>query len=535
MITLAAARTEAARSGLDASRFDLLAELATIRIAPADLATAVLRSYLTTAQAQAQATPQGVTPDMFSVLVNLQGDAPGPQQLAEALRRGIIEASGTGPGSTSFVQGIAESRLHNKWAPMIEALSVTLLSVPDAADAVIRNFLSAADGEKLAAQQGIDASTFAVMTHLAGDAPGPQQLAEALRRGAIPAAGTGPDSISFTQGIAEGRLADKWAPVIRALSTLWPTPVQALDATLKGQVTLEQGQALYVQLGGDPQFFDVLYNSQGEAPPPLELIAMTNRGYIPWDGLGADVVSYQQGFHEGHWRNKWEAVYRQFASYLPPPGEISKYLGQGSLTAAQASAYLAQHGMSETLIGAVLESAHLDALSQYRGLSVGTAINAYRAQIMTAAQLTDVLTSLHVLPDGIALLIEYADFERTMQQINNGVTRVRSLYVSRKITESTARDSLTGLGIPAQTIPDIIGIWSLEFAVDVKTLTATEIGQSFSVAAFTQQEAIQELVNLGYTPLDAWAILCIYAKTALPGKPGPGPAAPQAAVIPGTT
>jgi hypothetical protein len=90
MITAAAARTEAARSGMNAGRFDLLAELAAIRLAPADLATAVLRSYLTAAQAQAQATPQGVTPDMFSVMVNLQGDAPGPQQMAEALRRGIV-------------------------------------------------------------------------------------------------------------------------------------------------------------------------------------------------------------------------------------------------------------------------------------------------------------------------------------------------------------------------------------------------------------------------------------------------------------
>jgi hypothetical protein len=535
MITAAAARTEAARSGLTASRFDLLAELATIRIAPADLATAVLRSYLTNAQAQAQATPQGITPDMFSVLVNLQGDAPGPQELAQALRRGIIEATGTGVASTSFAQGIAESRLHNKWAPMIQALSTQLLSAADAADAVVRNFMSAADGARIAAQQGISGADFTIMTHLSGDAPGPQQLAEALRRGAIVETGTGADSTSFTQGIAEGRLADKWAPVIKALAQLWPTPVSALGATLKGQVTLEQGKALYERLGGDPEFFQILYDSEGSAPTPLELIEMTNRGYIPWDGTGPDVTSYAQGFKEGPWRDKWDPVYRKFAVYLPPPGEIEHYLEQGSISAAQASSYLAQHGMDETIIGAALESAHLAALSQYRGLSVGTAINAYRGQIITADQLTDILTSLHVLPDGISLLIEYADFERTIAQVNNGVTRIRSLYVSRKITEDTARDALTGLGIPAPTIPDIIGIWTLEFSVNVKTLNGPEIAQAFSYGAFTQPEAIQELVNIGYTPLDGWALLCIYAKGTLPDKPGPGPAAPVAQAVPGTT
>jgi hypothetical protein len=535
MITAAAARTEAARSGLNAGRFDLLAELAAIRLAPADLATAVLRSYLTAAQAQAQATPQGVTPDMFSVMVNLQGDAPGPQQMAEALRRGIVEATGTGAASTSFAQGIAESRLHNKWAPMIEALSVQLLSAADAADAVVRNFMSAADGARIAAQQGVTAADFTTLTHLAGDSPGPQQLAEALRRGAIAQDGTGAASTSFEQGIAEGRLADKWAPVIKALSTLWPTPVSALGATLKGQVTLEQGKALYEKLGGDPQFFQILFDSEGSAPTPLELIEMSNRGYIAWDGTGPDVTSYAQGFKEGPWRDKWAPVYQKFAAYLPPPGEIERYLEQGSITATQAAGYLAQHGMDATITGAALESAHLAALSEYRGLSVGTAIAAYRGQIITAENLRDILASLHVLPDGVELLIEYADFERTIAQVNNGVNRVRSLFVNRKITLDTARDALTGLGIPAQTIPDILGIWELEFSVNVKTLSGIEISQAFSYGAFTQSEAIQELVNIGYTPLDGWALLCIYAKGTLPDKPGPGPAAPVAGAIPGPT
>jgi hypothetical protein len=535
LMTLAAAETEAAKSGVSPSRFQLLNDLAKVRIAPADLATAVLRDYISLDQAQAQALPQGYSADDFGVMVDLAGDAPGPQELAQALRRGIIEANGTGPGSTSFVQGISESRLRNKWAPMIDALSQQLLSAPDAADAVIRNFLSLADGEKLASEQGIDAATFAVMTHLAGDAPGPQQLAEALRRGAIPAEGTGAESTSFTQGIAEGRLADKWTPVIRALSLIWPTPVDALNATLKGQVTLDQGKALYTQLGGDPQFFQVLYDTQGEAPSPLELIEMTNRGYIPWDGLGPDVVSYEQGFHEGHWRNKWEPVYQKFAAYLPPPGEIARFLEDGSITAAQASDYFAQHGMNDTVIAAQLESAHLAALSEYRGLSVGTAIDAYKAQIITADQATEVLASLHVLPDAITLLLEYADFQRTFAQINNAVTRVRSLYVTRKITLDTARDSLTALGIPAQTVPEIIAVWSLEFSVEVKTLTGEQIALAFLYGAFTQEQAQQELVNIGYTPLDGYALLCAYTKSTLPNPPAAGPPPPLSAVIPGTT
>jgi hypothetical protein len=102
-----------------------------------------------------------------------------------ALLRGIIHSAGDGPQTASFVQCIREGRLADKWAPMIRELSKAVLSPPDAASAVVRNFMTAAAGQEVAAQSGVDASTFETMVHLSGDAPGPQQLAEALRRGAI--------------------------------------------------------------------------------------------------------------------------------------------------------------------------------------------------------------------------------------------------------------------------------------------------------------------------------------------------------------
>jgi hypothetical protein len=191
--------------------------------------------------------------------------------------------------------------------------------------------------------------------------------------------------------------------------------------------------------------------------------------------------------------------------------------------------------MDERVISAFLESAHLAALSQYRGLSVGVAIDAYKALVITAAQLRDILASLHVQPDAADLLIEYADFQRTFAQINSAVSRVRSLYTARKITTETARDSLTVLGIPAVTIPDMIDIWSLEASVDVKTLSAAEIAKAFLHKIMTQDEAMTELVNIGYTPFDAWVWLSVELKAALPNKPTPGVPAPLGAVIPGVT
>lgn len=630
LMSEANAKAMAAKSGMPASSFELIRQAAAVRLPPADLATAVLRSYLSQDDANKQALPQGYTPEMMTVMGDLAGDAPGPDQLAEALRRGIIKRTGHGAKSTSFNQGIAESRLHNKWAdmvseltravispadaadaalrhaldygdaekqaalsgvepglfatmvdlaghgpstgelvtglrrgelhrdgtgtravsyeqglaeaglhpkwgPLLERLSAVLLSPPDAADAVVRNFIAREAGEDLAGRQGVDAATFETMTHLAGDAPGPQQLAEALRRGAIHDQGKGPKSTSFTQGIAEGRLADKWAPVIRELSKLWPTPVDALDALLKGAFDEDEAVKLYERLGGDKQFFDWLYFSQGEAPSPLELIGMANRKFIKWDGVGKKEVTYQQGFHEGRWRNKWEPVYRKFAEYLPAPETVVTLLKDGVLTSEQAAPIFASHGMTKEMVQAYLDEAHVMALSDYRGATTTLVLNAYYAQLIGAGDAATILESLHVTKSAIQLMLSYEDIQRAFAQVNTAVSRIRTLYAARKIKLSTARDSLARLKIPASQIGPIIDAWQVENSISVKPLTEAQIADAFVYDIISEQEAMTELGNIGYTPFDAWVVLSIKVKGPLPDKPAIGPAPPQGAVIPGVT
>ncbi len=535
LITEAHAAAESRASGIAPDRFAILRELATVRISPADLAEAVLRSYMTVAAAEAEAAPQGVDPARLRILADLAGDAPGPQDLAVALRRGIITRLGRGPASTSYEQGIAETRLHDKWGPVLEKLSVAVLSPPDAASAVVRNFLARGEAETIAAKSGVDQKTFATLTHLAADAPAPGELATALRRGVVPAAGTGPASTSFAQGIAEGRLADKWAPVIKALAQEWPTPTAALEALLKGQLTRDQAIRLYERLGGDPEFFDLLFHTQGEAPTPLELIAMANRGFIPWTGTGAGTVSYEQGFHEGRWRNKWEPVFRRFAEYVPPESTVVTLLARGAITQREAAAELAKQGMTPALITAYLDEAHTEALSEYRGLSVSAALDAFKARIIGEKDATVILEALHVTPAAVKLLLAYADIQRAFAAVGTALRRVQSLFAARKITAATARQSLIRLQIPAASVEGIMSAWELENSVSVRVLTEAQIVDAWEFKVLTEAEALTELGNLGYTPFDAWLLLSLKAKAPLPGKPKPGPAGPQAQVIPGTT
>ena len=531
----AEAAAEAAKSGTDAERFATLLKLAQVRLSPADLAEAVLRSYLGEAEAAAEARKQGVTPDRFDTLKLLAGDGIGPQQAAEARRRGYIKAKGKGPDSTSYEQAIAESRLHNKWGDALFKLTQALLSPPDAASAVVRGFLGKAEAEALAALSGVDADTFATMVQLAGDAPSPTELSVALRRGLIPENSGSPDKPGFVQGIEQGRLANKWIDMIKGLAQEWPTPTDALEARLVGQVTTEVSKDLYARFGGDPTYWQLLYDTRGEAPTPLELGVLANRGDILWNGLGPGETSFSQGFHEGRWRNKWEQAYRNLAKFRSPESTIVLFLSHGVINDEEASDELAKLGMDQPTIARYIDEAHLEAFSEYRGATVNTILAAYHAQLITRDQAVAILTALHVDERAAAILLELQDINRAFEAVNNALSRIRTLYASRKITLETVKRELATLGIPPAQIPGIVQSWQVENSVSVKVLTQAEITDAFKLEFLTEAEALSELENLGYSPFDAWILLSLKEKALVSGKPAQGPPPIQDQVTPGTT
>lgn len=542
LLDRAAGEADAGRGGIDAGRFATMVELTRPRLSPAELAEARLRSYLSAADAQTQADPQGYDPAMMATLTGLAGDAPGPDVMARALRRGLVPHHGAGLDVVSYDQGIAESRLHNKWGPLLFELTRVLLSPPDAASAVVRNFLASEQAIRLAEAQGVDAATFATMVHLSGDAPGPQQLAEALRRGLIPAAGAGPESTSFRQGIAEGRLADKWAPVIEGLAKLWPTPSDALTAQLKGQVSPAEGKALYERLGGDPQFMGWLLDSIGDSPTPLEAALMAARGVIPVHGIGPDVTSYDQAVRESRYKDKWAQVYRHLAEHIPAPSTVVTLLAHRQIDHAAAQQLLSQNDVRPDITAAYLGEAEYTAISDYRGLTESAVIDMYANHLIGRADAVPVLGALHVTEQAAELLLDYADMRYAIDSVNRSVQRIATLLAGRKIGVVAARDALLTLKIPPATVDEVITQLLAQAQASVKILTESQIVDAWYYTVFdpadlahNQAIAQAELEAIGYTAYDAYVVLSVKAKGPLPNPPARLTAAPLPAVTPGVT
>jgi hypothetical protein len=442
-----------------------------------------------------------------------------------------------------FIWGLLNQVISTAGAPALTLLAnkvnaahpVVPLAPPDLADSVVRNYMPLGQAEAEAALSGMNSERFALTVHLHGDAPAPGDAAIALRRGLIPEHGTGVDAVSFDQAIREGRLADKWIAMMKGLAKEWPSPVDALQAELEGQISHDEAIALYEKLGGDIQFYTWLFNSRGNAPTPVEALEMANRGIIPWDGTGPQATTYQQAFLEGPWRNKWEGPYRQLGAYVPPESTVSTLLAHGVIDDKTAAEWFSKSGMDAKTAAAFVAEAQTEALSDYRGLTIGTVLDMYYAQMIAAGDAKTILTALHVYPRAADLLLSYVDLRRAISAVTKAVSKIGTLYVGRKITKQTARQSLGSLKVPDAEANAIIADWDLEASINVKTLTGSEIVDAAFIGALTEDEAITELQNIGYTPFDAWVLLSIKAKAPLPGKPTPGAAAATGTVVPGVT
>jgi hypothetical protein len=380
---------------------------------------------------------------------------------------------------------------------------VVPLSVADAVDAAQKGHVTPDQAAAEALLAGISRERFDILLAAAQAPPAPQELVVALRRGLIPEHGEGSASTSFDQGIREGALGIKWVDVVKGLATELPSPVDALQALLEGQIDADTGKALYEKFGGDPAYFEMLFNTRGSAPTPLEASEMANRGIIPWDGSGPDVTSYEQAFLEGPWRNKWSGPYRQLAEWRPTVREVVALVKNGSVDDATALKLFKQLGATDEMAAIQLADAHHEKVAPERDLTVSTIKALYQDGLIDQTEAGTLLGALNYSAESVAFLIDVWDFQVLQAKVRSAVSKVHSLYVAHKIDAAAAGRTLDGLGVPATGKAQMLAVWTLERDANVQTLTAAEIVDAVFYSIIDIPTGIGRLIQLGWQPEDA--------------------------------
>lgn len=430
-------------------------------------------------------------------------------------------------GEQLLVWGVLNQLISAAIAPAVSDITqavnsldaVSPLSPQELAAAVNRQFISASEGASEAAKSGIGLGRFAQLVDLAGDAPAPGLLAEALRRQIIPEAGTGADAVTFDQGIAEGNLRPKWTDMVKQLSISIPSIAEVMNAWLEGQIDETEANRRYLEAGGDPTWFQTSYNANGSAPTPMEALEMLNRGLIAETGTGPESTSYEQAFLEGPWRNKWEPAFRGLGIYVPPARTVTAMLKEGSVTSAQALAYFRAGGLSAETAAQYLAAASHTATAAQKELSQSQTIALYEDKLITRDEAHTELVALKYSPGDATLLLELADAKAAASATKSATTRIRTLYLAGHDDAATALSALHALGVPDDSATALLAVWDLERIASTKTLSAGQVESALYYGIIDQPTAQARLVAMGYTPHDAWIALSVRMHGAQPDEP----------------
>jgi len=337
-------------------------------LTPAELADMVVRNILPHDQAAEFATESGTSTEDFQRLVQSAGEPPSLTEAIELLRRGLIDRHGTGPGSTSFEQIIAESRMYTKYTDAVLALGDTPLSPSDAVDAVVESQIPFDQAAHEAFLSGINADRFQILVNTRGNPPAPGELLSLWKRGVIPLRGTGPDVLSVQQGIAEGATKNKW--------------------------------------------FDALTQLAAYLIPPRSVVAMVRDGALSDDaalaelaksGLTADQAAAYVA--EGH-HIKTQATRELTVSSIVALYQ-DRLIDRGQATSMlEAVRYTAEDAAFE------LDIADFKALESKVRSAVSKVQSLYVAHKIDAATATQTLSGLNVPQDGVNQLLEIWGLER---------------------------------------------------------------------------------------------------------------------------
>lgn len=192
-------------------------------LSPADWALAALRKNVTTDDAASGAAMWGLSESDFNTLMLNTGEPPGTMMLLEAYRRGFID-------EPTLQKGILQSRVRDEWIPTLEKLRYAPMSTAAAANAVVRGYLSYADGASIAQQNGLEPEHWQYVYRSNGRPPSHTQLAELYLRGIVSKA-------QFEQGIRESDIKDKYISDVFDLRVKFLPLFEARTLLNAGEIT----------------------------------------------------------------------------------------------------------------------------------------------------------------------------------------------------------------------------------------------------------------------------------------------------------
>lgn len=364
------------RNGMPEQFASAWRQMKTIPISIADAALAVLRGNMTLAEGERIAVEWGYTAQSFGVLVGNTGEPPGLMQLLEGYRREFIDKA-------TLEKGILQSRYRNEWIPLLEQLRYSPMTVSDAVRAVVQGQLSEAQGQKYAAENGLDPSQFPIMVATDGNPLSRTEMMSLYHRGLATKA-------QVDQASTESRLKNKYTQLAFELGTTLLEARQLGTMVTNGVITQQEAIAKAMQRGYSQADATILIAEATAAKvktytnremAAVELLYENNA--ISMSDLQA--MATQLGYNADEITAIGNAAeFRREEKSLATAISAgkTKFIGH-HLTTEEASAYLASAGVPTAQAQTLLELWTVERSANVRTLTEAQVIHAMKKSIIT--------------------------------------------------------------------------------------------------------------------------------------------------------
>jgi hypothetical protein len=397
-----------------------------------------------------QAAGAGTSERELAVLTQLAGNPPGPMELLEMWRRGIIT-------ETAVDRGIREGRTKTKWTSAFKALYRPLLTPGVITNLRLRGWIERDDANARLADFGYTEADGDAMYHASGRPMAPTQAYNAFFRKAPSPTGSGDfTEQDFYDAVKRSDIRPEYGPALWAIRYAYPSLFQLRGIVQSGAVTRDQ--ALFI---------------------------LEQERYPEW--LRAPLVD--------SWLTGATAGTRDLTA-----AEWDADFEGGYITETQYRAKLTSLGFSDALVDAKVALGDARRVRSARNARVNRIRASYVGHKITRDEAVAALQQTAVRPAARDLLIAEWDGERAVNVQTLTAAEVRAAYKRGTFTLAQARAELVERGYRVEDADVYLGLAA-------PRLSTREILTALRHGTITEATALEQLRALGYTLEQAYELL----------------------------
>lgn len=367
------------------------------------------------------------------------------------------------------------------------------LSPAEAALAVVKGAAGHDAMADEARYAGMTRDIFNGLVTITGEPPGPQQLAEALRRGYI-------DQERFEHGIRQSRVRNEWVDVMTRLRYAPPSPGQVLAGAIEGHLSEGDARRRLAEAGIDPENYPWLFETAGRPPGIQELIELWRRG-------DTDQATVEQAIRESDIKTKYVPTILKFRRHVPPARTVVAMLREGAIDDGKARQLLEANGVMGTDADDMIRGAHSGRARDVKEVTAAEALAAYTEGLIDRGSATAQLVALHYSGAAADELLNLSDRRRENHLKAATAARIRANYVAHKIDRQTAMGHLDAAGMDSATRDHALDLWTLERGTNVRHLTEAQVVKAWKAGLIDDGGFLDRHVAMGYTADDAALLL----------------------------